>query len=349
MNIRNEIIRYARQRLRYSAEQQPQPEPQPAPEPAPPPAEPAKLKSLAPSLSVANLPPVATNHDYPDPIAQRIGHAAKLDAHLSSSGVPSDMTRNLFRLWAGRDVPEKDMLDMMSVPRPANKSSRDHPVYLSQHELRINPGSATPQQPDNWTLFGSTSKASDGSGYGFRHSNHFRKDPATGEPYLYFSLVEHDGDQISNEKHLSIPHMLFNAAAAAHRNGIKKIKLHAALGGDWVGGLVWPKLGFDSTLADAYGGDRRTLNGIIQKMQKNPAAYGVEGKGALDYTLLDALSHPQVYKWYYKDKGAGIGDTIVRYPNARNMRKMTFDTNPAGRNMRLLTAYLRKLEGGSQQ
>ena len=345
---RNDIVRYARERLRYSAEQQP-PVPRPAPEPPPQPVKPAKLKPVAPSLSVANLPPVATNHDYPDPIAQRIGHAAKLDEHLSSSGVPSNMTRSLFRLWAGRDVPDKDILDMMSVPRPANKGDKNHPVYLAQHNLKINPGSASPQSPDEWTLFGTQSQAAPGSGYAFEHNNHFRKDPATGEPHLYFSLVEHDGDRVSGEKQLSIPHMLFNAAAAAHRNGIKKIKLHAALGGSWVGGLVWPKLGFDSTLTDAYGGDRRTLNGIIQKIQKNPAAFGVDnGRKALDYTLLDALSHPQVFKWYYKDNGSGIGDTMARYPNARNMRKMTFDTDPSSRSMRLLTAYLRKLEGRPQ-
>lgn len=332
---------------------QPTPPAAPAPAPAPAPVPAPRKRSLRskaapkPSMLWASKPAPITDHNHPDPIADMAGGPAG-KFNLMYHGGMGDGIRDAFTQWAGHEVPEGDMMDMMSVPRPHVGADKKHPLYLTYLNPEFYPSSKLQSPNADRMIARSIHTASDSAAYGFEHNNALKIDRKTGEPYLYYALVEHDGDFVDKSKKFSIPHILYNAAMAAHRHGVKSIRLHAALGGPYVGGAYWPKLGFDTPLREAFTDastgmvDQRLLNNKINMMQKNPAAFGVEGKRPLDYTLHDLLSHPREYaKYFGKDPKSKDGDPAeIRYPNARNIEHATLDTNPESRGMRLLRAHL---------
>ena len=300
----------------------------------------ASKMSKGESLNTKDLPE-ATQHEFADPIAQRIGHDKKLE--LIAPHGHSDKLKESFNQWAGANVPASDIMDMMSVPRPHSKSDLNHPIYLTGLKTDVSRG-------HNSTT--TTVHTDDNIGYNYYHENGLRKD-ANGDPYLYFGLVHHGGGG-SGDKEVSMAHALYNAATAAHRNGIKTIRLHAALFDDYVGGLAWPKLGFDAPLSDVAEvyrsrGEFKKKNQVqsrINAMKKSPITFDVAHKTPDQYTLLDLLAHPAEYKKYYTPAKFYNGqDNALRYTGAYNIEHATFDTHPESRSMKLLTARLRKIEG----
>lgn len=294
------------------------------------------------SLDSRNLPE-SSQHDFADPIAQRIGHAQKLEL-IAGNYAPK--IKNGFNKWAGRSVHESDIMDMMCVPRAHANSNPNHPIYMTGLKSDASDGHAG---------FYTTVSDNDNIGYNYFHENALKKDKTTGEPYLYFGLVNHGADG-SGSKEVSVAHALYNAAMAAHRNGVKSIRLHAALGDSYVGGLAWPKLGFDANLsevADGYRYDpkkKRQILSRIAAMKKNPVTFDVAHKAPEEYSLLDLLAHPGEYKKYFSPAKFYSGsDNAMRYPGAYNMENAVFDTNPNSRSMKILTARLRKIEAAGRK
>jgi len=318
----------------------PPPQAAPLPQQAAPPA---PIASRAPakgeSLDTKTLPP-PSQHDFIDPIAQKIGHEQKLASLVGKH--ETDRYRQHFNAWAGKTVPDADILDMMGVPRAHSKSDVTHPVYgdgLTVSSSRLKQGFSTEVVDDGRM------------GYNYAHENQLKIDPVTKEPYLYFGLVSHHGDESTGHKEASMAHVLYNAAVAAHRNGIKSIRLHAALGDSYVGGMAWPKLGFDANLSDVASNYRydpvkkRQILSRIAAMKKNPITFDVAHKQPEEYSLLDLLAHPAEYKRYYSPSPTYNGpDSALRFPGGYNMEHAHFDTDPNSRSMKILTARLRKQE-----
>jgi hypothetical protein len=292
-------------------------------------------------LNAAVLPAADTSHHvFHDHIERIQGAKGKLDTLLGQDH--ADRARARFADWAGQPVADEHIADMMCVPRPSHLQNNNHPVLYTNLSTSVDRMNRT-IVPGQDSLHSMTTVESDDPTYEYYHDNRL-KIGDDGKPFLYFNIVKHDP---RGDKAISMPHILWNAAKAAHANGVKKIKLHAALGGDWVGGVYWPKMGFDHNLMEAYGGDPRTWNSIVRSMQKRPHLYGgIEGKNPTEYTLLDMLHHPTAYKKYFeKDPSGSSYDTQSQYPNARNLRNAYFDTDPNSRSMKILSAYLRKIEG----
>jgi hypothetical protein len=301
-------------------------------------------------LNAAVLPSAdIASHAFHDPIEARQGASAKLEAILGQER--AGRVRARFADWAGKPIDDSHIADMMCVPRPSHLANNNHPVLFTKLSGSVDRTNRTvvPGQDSTHSIM---TVESDDPNYEYYHDNKLKVDE-NGDPYLYFNIVRHGGDNSGGDKAISMPHVLWNAAVAANKNGVKKIKLHAALGGDWVGGVYWPKMGFDHNLYEAYGSDTRKWNSIVNAMQKRPHLFGgIEGKNPLQYTLLDMLHHAPTYnKYFQKDPNGDQYDTASQFPHARNLRNAYFDTDPNSRSMKILAAYLRKIEGGpsSQQ
>ena len=324
MNIRNEIIRYARQRLRYSVEQQPQ-QPQPAPAPTPEPAP----QPAAPQFK---------DYNHPDPHAS----PEKLEKIYNARG-PSgaSFVRNKMREWVGHDVPDNDIMDMLHVPR-AHADQHSGKITHLYHPASMDGIVENGDSPDQ--MFLSCIRPQGGlyqKPYGYTATMTPSKD-ALGSPYTWMELIEHGGDPITGAREFSMPHILYNNAMAMHRHGVKSIQADCALiPGKYIGAVTWPKYGFDAKLSKVFKTPKE-LASVYRKYGAHLAQYGEKPMG--EHTLLDLLEHPQASAAWH----APTGKQTPIYKNARKYLG-TFDTDPTSRSMKMLRAQCEKIEGKYSQ
>ena len=310
------------QKLRYSAEQQPQqPVPQPAPEPAPQPAE-----------------PQFKDYNHPDPHAS----PEKLEKIYNARG-PSgaSFVRNKMREWVGHDVPDNDIMDMLHVPR-AHADQHSGKITHLYHPASMDGIVENGDSPDQ--MFLSCIRPQGGlyqKPYGYTATMTPSKD-ALGSPYTWMELIEHGGDPITGAKEFSMPHILYNNAMAMHRHGVKSIQADCALTpGKYIGAVTWPKYGFDAKLSKVFKTPKE-LASVYRKYRAHLAQYGEKPMG--EHTLLDLLEHPQASAAWH----APTGKQTPIYKNARKYLG-TFDTDPASRSMKMLRAQCEKIEGKYSQ
>lgn len=300
------------QKVRYSADQQPEQAPVPAAEPPPPAA------------------PQYKDHNHPDPNAS----PEKLEKIYNPQG--AHFIRNKMRQWVGHDVPDTDIMDMLHVPRPHADQYRGRTSFL-YHPVNIDGLVENGDGPEE--MFLSCIRPKGGlyqKGYGYTATMTPKKD-ASGTPYGYMELIEHSGDPVTGAKEFSMPHILYNHAMALHRHGVKSIQADCALiPGKYTGAVTWPKYGFDAKLKDVYKNPKE-LNAVYRKWGAHLAQYGEMPIG--EHSLLDLLEHPDANRIWHTP----TGKRLAIYKNARRYPG-TFDTDPASRSMKMLRAQCEKME-----
>lgn len=256
----------------------------------------------------------------------------------ANPGAKAQQVRQHFARVFGRAVPDWAILKALRVPMTyANGPQSPHydARNLEMHVSMDDPGSI------------SAHVRSTVPGYDFTAKTSVRKNG------IYNSYQHHDGERGTETKHISTPHILLNQADAAHALGIPHLEVSAAMAhhwsrkGDYTGGIVWPRYGYNAKLS------RVVSSNAFSRITDHLSNYGVTG-GADGPTLHDVMTTPGGYELlsHFEPELDAFGmprkNGSRHYINAPE-GAMKFDTAPGSMSRRLLAERIASVERGGKK
>jgi hypothetical protein len=243
----------------------------------------------------------------------------------------AESLRDKFSEMFGEEIDDQTIMDILRVPRAFPGADPNHPAF-SPENLSLDLGiysdsvsSTVRSKLPNYKFYAST-----GVGSGSANNN----------------SQSHSGMKGTHDKFISTPHILQNQANAAHKLGISKLGVNAALTNPvidphngYTGGIVWPTYGYTKDLSDVRDWDDVQLaEAIAIARRNNPDLHAIDDD---DLTLNHLLDSKEGMDWYTQNEPHRHGGKY--YPNATS-GFMSFHTNPDSISHRILARKTRRLE-----
>lgn len=294
----------------------------------------AKVSAGRPPAWHQSQPSPATSSSQPTANAPPI--EKKLERMIFNAGERNyddvaESLRGKFREIFGEDIDDQTIMDILRVPRAFPGADPNHPAF-SPENLSLDLGiysdsvsSTVRSKLPNYKFYAST-----GVGAGSANNN----------------SQSHSGMRGTHDKFISTPHILQNQANAAHKLGISKLGVNAALTNPvidphngYTGGIVWPTYGYTKDLSDVRDWDDVQLaEAIAIARRNNPDLHAIDDD---DLTLNHLLDSKEGMDWYTQNEPHRHGGKY--YPNATS-GFMSFHTNPDSISHRILARKTRRLE-----
>jgi hypothetical protein len=243
----------------------------------------------------------------------------------------AESLRGKFREIFGEDVDDQTIMDILRVPRAFPGADPNHPAF----------------SPENLSLDLSIYSDSVGSTVRSKLPNYkFHASTSVGSGDASNRSQSHSGMRGTHDKFISTPHILQNQANAAHKLGISKLDVNAALTNPvinphdgYTGGIVWPTYGYTKDLERISDWDRVQLaEAIAIARRNNPDLHAIDDS---ELTLNHLLDSKEGIDWYTQNEPHTYGGK--NYLNATSGH-MVFHTDPNSISHRILARKVRRLE-----
>jgi len=251
----------------------------------------------------------------------------------------AESLRDKFREMFAEDVDDQTIMDILRVPRAFPGADPNHPAFSPENlslDLGIysdNVSSTVRSKLPNYKFHTNTGV---GAQYRIWRESGDVSNQSQG----------HSGMKGTHDKFISTPHILQNQANAAHRLGIKKLKVNAALTNPvidphngYTGGIVWPTYGYTKDLERISDWDDVQLaEAIAIARRNNPDLHAIDDS---ELTLNHLLDSKEGMDWYTQNEPHRHGGK--NYLNATSGH-MVFHTDPNSISHRILARKVRRLE-----
>jgi uncharacterized protein (TIGR02996 family) len=243
----------------------------------------------------------------------------------------AESLRDKFSEMFGEEIDDQTIMDILRVPRAFPGSDPNHPAF----------------SPENLSLDLGIYSDSVSSTVRSKLPNYkFHANTGVGPGDVSNQSQGHSGMKGTHDKFISTPHILQNQANAAHRLGINKLKVNAALTNPvidphngYTGGIVWPTYGYTKDLERINDWDDVQLaEAIAIARRNNPDLHAIDDS---ELTLNHLLDSKEGIDWYTENEPHRHGGK--HYLNATSGH-MVFHTDPNSISHRILARKVRRLE-----
>lgn len=287
--------------------------------------------------------PPAWHQSQPSPAASSSQPAAnappiekKLERMIFNAGERNyddvaESLRDKFGEIFGEKIDDQTIMDILRVPRAFPGADPNHPAF----------------SPENLSLDLSIYSDSVGSTVRSKLPNYkFHASTSVGSGDASNRSQSHSGMRGTHDKFISTPHILQNQANAAHKLGISKLDVNAALTNPvvdphngYTGGIVWPTYGYTKDLERISDWDDVQLaEAIAIARRNNPDLHAIDDS---ELTLNHLLDSKEGIDWYTQNEPHRHGGK--NYLNATSGH-MVFHTDPNSISHRILARKVRRLE-----